>query len=129
MGFSFGILALKIGHKHLIKDLVLLLGKFIKTINISDYMCIPQYLGRSLSTGLGPDSDRGYESYRTGTCSVHGTLKRHISSGIDTTMEEDMFCDEIDYSDKGPAFPFPTASVGARARSRYIFYDLFIFCI
>ena len=90
-------------------------------------MCIPQYLGRSLSTGLGPDSDRGYESYRTGTCSVHGTLKRHISSGIDTTMEEDMFCDEVDYSDKGPAFPFPTASVGARARSRYIFYEILFF--
>ena len=28
----------------------------------------PQYLGRSLSTGLGPDSDRGYDSYRAGTC-------------------------------------------------------------
>lgn len=77
-----------------------------------------KYLGRSLSTGLGPDSDRGYESYRTGTCSVHGTLKRHISSGIDTTMEEDMF--DNDYSagvtDK-PAFPFPTASIRARSRA------------
>ena len=79
-----------------------------------------QYLGRSLSTGLGPDSDRGYESYRTGTCSVHGTLKRHISSGIDTTMEEDMFDDySAGVCDKpgSSAFPFPTASIRARSRA------------
>ena len=85
----------------------------------------PQYLGRSLSTGLGPDSDRGYDSYRAGTCrsaligrdpqysavighltailtpdwcSVHGTLKRHVSSSChDTTAEEDTF-DTADYN-------------------------------
>jgi len=81
-----------------------------------------KYLGRSMSTGLGAESDRGYESYRAGTCSVHGTLKRHISSGIDTTMEEDVF---DDYSDSkvngGPAFPFITADMmlkGGKSRSR-----------
>ena len=40
----------------------------------------------------GQESDRGYTSY-AGSCSVHGTLKRHISSGIDTTMEDDVFDD------------------------------------
>ena len=70
-----------------------------------------------MSTGLGAESDRGYESYRAGTCSVHGTLKRHISSGIDTTMEEDVF---DDYSDSkvngGPAFPFITADMMLKGR-------------
>ena len=32
------------------------------------------------------ESDQGYNSY-VGSCSVHGTLKRHISSGVDTTFE------------------------------------------
>ena len=41
----------------------------------------------------GHDSGLGYESYRAGTCSVHGTLNRHVSSGVDTTLEEDMFDD------------------------------------
>ena len=85
-----------------------------------------QYLGRSLSTGLGAESDRGYDSYRAGTCSVHGTLKRHVSSGIDTTMEEDVFDDFSGCDTKpngGPAFPFPTADMmlktgAGRSRSR-----------
>ena len=77
-----------------------------------------------MSTGLGQDSDRGYDSYRAGTCSVHGTLKRHISSGIDTTMEEDVFDDYSGSESKsGPAFPFHTADMmlkggGGRSRSR-----------
>ena len=50
-----------------------------------------QYLARSLSQN-GPESDRGYTSYN-GSCSVHGTLKRHISSGVDTTFEDDAFDD------------------------------------
>ncbi|MAD20130.1 MAG: hypothetical protein CMJ52_08060 [Planctomycetaceae bacterium] len=85
-----------------------------------------KYLGRSLSTGLGAESDRGYDSYRAGTCSVHGTLKRHVSSGIDTTMEEDVFDDFSGCDTKpngGPAFPFPTADMmlktgAGRSRSR-----------
>ena len=63
----------------------------------------------------------------SGTCSVHGTLKRHVSSGIDTTMEEDIF---DDYSGSltgevktngGLAFPFQTADMmlkGGKIRSR-----------
>ena len=65
----------------------------------------------------------------SGTCSVHGTLKRHVSSGIDTTMEEDIF---DDYSGSltgevktngGLAFPFQTADMmlkggGGKMRSR-----------
>ena len=63
----------------------------------------------------------------SGTCSVHGTLKRHVSSGIDTTMEEDIF---DDYSGSltgevktngGLAFPFQTADMmlkGGKSRSR-----------
>jgi hypothetical protein len=59
----------------------------------------------------GQESDRGYTSY-TGSCSVHGTLKRHISSGIDTTMEDDVFDDfstgaEIK-ENGGPGFPVIT---------------------
>lgn len=50
-----------------------------------------KYLARSLSMP-GQESDRGYTSY-AGSCSVHGTLKRHISSGIDTAMEDDVFDD------------------------------------
>ena len=59
----------------------------------------------------GQESDRGYTSY-TGSCSVHGTLKRHISSGIDTTIEDDVFDDfstgaEIK-ENGGPGFPIVT---------------------
>lgn len=45
-----------------------------------------QYLSRSLSVPGARESDQGYNSY-VGSCSVHGTLKRHISSGVDTTFE------------------------------------------
>ena len=63
----------------------------------------------------------------SGTCSVHGTLNRHFSSGIDTTVEEDVF---DDYSrslsgdiktNGGLAFPFQTADMmlkGGKMRSR-----------
>jgi len=82
-----------------------------------------KYLARSLSMP-GQESDRGYTSY-TGSCSVHGTLKRHISSGIDTTIEDDVFDDfstgaEIK-ENGGPGFPIVTADrmlKGGRGRSR-----------
>lgn len=82
-----------------------------------------KYLARSLSVP-GQDSDRGYTSY-TGSCSVHGTLKRHISSGIDTTIEDDVFDDfstgtEVK-ENGGPGFPVVTADrmlKGGRGRSR-----------
>lgn len=60
-----------------------------------------KYLSRSLSMPGhdNDDIDRGYTSY-AGSCSVHGgTLKRgnshHVSSGIDTTMEDDGFDDYL----------------------------------
>ena len=70
-----------------------------------------QYLPRSLSVSC-QDSDRGYRSH-TESCSVHGTLKRHISSGIDTTIEDDCFDDFSFGADKqngGHAFPFITGN-------------------
>jgi len=84
-----------------------------------------KYLARSLSMpGQDKDSDRGYTSY-AGSCSVHGTLKRHISSGIDTTMEDDVFDDYsagADFKENGgPGFPVVTADrmlKGGRGRSR-----------
>merc|ERR1719192_1764493 len=51
-----------------------------------------KYLSRSLSVPGNRESDQGYNSY-VGSCSVHGTLKRHISSGVDTTFEDDVFDD------------------------------------
>ena len=78
------------------------------------YVIFLQYLARSLSMpGQDKDSDRGYTSY-AGSCSVHGTLKRHISSGIDTTMEDDVFDDYsagADFKENGgPGFPVVTGA-------------------
>jgi len=47
-----------------------------------------KHLGRSLSA---PGDSEGHTSYTS--CSVHGTLRRQISSGIDTTLEDDVFDD------------------------------------
>ena len=55
-----------------------------------------QYLSRSLSVPGARESDQGYNSY-VGSCSVHGTLKRHISSGGDTTFEVANYDDDTTF--------------------------------
>jgi len=91
-------------------------------ISVSNHPSDYKYLPRSLSVSC-QDSDRGYRSH-TESCSVHGTLKRHISSGIDTTIEDDCFDDFSFGADKqngGHAFPFITADKmlkGGKVRSR-----------
>jgi len=83
-----------------------------------------KYLSRSLSVPGARESDQGYNSY-VGSCSVHGTLKRHISSGVDTTFEDDVFDDynhRTDMKTNGSAgYPILTADrmlkPGGRSRA------------
>ena len=82
-----------------------------------------KYLARSLSVPGRQESDLGYTSY-AGSCSVHGTLKRHISSGVDTTFEDDVFDDfsqgnDIKKNGNGTVgFPIHTADRMLKPASR-----------
>ena len=90
-------------------------------------MYLFQYLARSLSVPGRQESDLGYTSY-AGSCSVHGTLKRHISSGVDTTFEDDVFDDfsqgnDIKKNGNGTVgFPIHTGWAGHQYESMFTIF-------